>query len=223
MDIQQCLKHLTVILEQSAPKKKKSFGHRAGCFLFIHFGGDRTLWVLWNAVNPGKCTHVHSHKISGSMNSSCPSMGPPGDPWTPISCSKIYIHGKISKIFSSGKKINWRQYIQQHDFIFILNVMYKWTFTNWEEGDQVKGFLLPFILYTSFWIISYSKHITCAIIIFLKTKPSKNKNHDHNGFRQCAYWAIDLDWEPILPGGCSVDQNIRGQRQVTWKVYLRAF
>lgn len=146
-----------------------------------------------NAMNPGKGTHVQSHKILGSINSWSPSMVPPGDLWTPVSCSKIYIRGMISKMFSSGKKINWRQYIQ-HDSIFILDVIYKWTLATWREWGQVKGLLLLFILYTSFWIISYSKHITFVIIIS-KIKPSKNKNYDHDCVRQYAFWVIDLEWQ----------------------------
>lgn len=96
---------------------KRALNIELGVFC-LYILGVIELCGTWECHEPsGKHTHVHSHKISGSINSWSPSMGPPEDLWTPVSCSKIYIHGVISKLFLSENKINWRQHIQ-HESIF---------------------------------------------------------------------------------------------------------
>lgn len=82
----------------------KILAHRVGGGLLKCFGGDGALWALVNAMNLRICSHVYSHKITGSMNSRSPSLGSPGGPWTPVSCFKIYICGTLSKVLLNKKK-----------------------------------------------------------------------------------------------------------------------
>lgn len=65
----------------------------------------------------------------------------------------------------------------------------------WGMGSNEKLAFYLLFLHTSFWIILYSKHITSVITIFLKIKPSKSRNHDHESDkRSCPFWEVDFDW-----------------------------
>ena len=149
MAIQQwCLKVLTVILEQPVPKKPWIWGWG----VFVH-----TIWGWLNPLRRVRChepwkMHVHSHKISGCMNSWSPFVDSPGDPRAPVSCSKIYTHGKISKIFFN-EKINKLQTVYTAWFRFSLKC---YIYMNIPYLRQVGSReRITFTVYSIYFILNY--------------------------------------------------------------------